>query len=109
VAAAPRVARLTTYDQARQFGKSYVGALNTGQGAFAALFARDARVVVGGAPANPAGVREATPPGLSSFKGVEMDGEGFRIRVRVLEGGAHEDRPHRVQLDASGRIVALEA
>jgi hypothetical protein len=109
VAAAARIARVTTYDQARQFGKAYVGALNTGEGPFAALFARDARVVVGGAPATPAGVREATRPGRSSFKGVEMEGEGFRIRVRVLDGGAHEDRPHRVRLDAGGRIVALEA
>jgi hypothetical protein len=109
VAAAPRLARVTTYDQARQFGKTYVGALNTSPSAFAALFAADARGAVGGAPATPAGVREATPPWRSSFKGVEMDGAGFRIRVRVLEPGSHEDRMHRVELDAGGRIVALDA
>jgi hypothetical protein len=109
VAAAAGGAGLTTYDQARQFGKTYVGALNTGARAFAALFADGARVTVAGAPATPAGVRDATPPGRSGFKGVEMDGRGFRIRVRVIDGGSVDDRLHRVELGAAGRIVELQA
>jgi hypothetical protein len=35
-----------TYDQARQLGKSYVGALNTGPESYAALFAEGAQVRV---------------------------------------------------------------
>ena len=100
---------MTTYDQARQFGKTYVGALNTGEGEFAALFADGARVSLGGAPATPAGVRDATPPGRSWFKGVAMDGNAFNVRVRVLGTGSFEDRRHRLELDASGRIAALQA
>ncbi len=100
---------MTTYDQARQFGKNYVGALNTGDEAFAALFADDARVSVGGAPGTPVRVREVTPPGRSGFKGVELDGGGFRVRVRVIDPTSFEDRMHRVELDDAGRIVELEA
>ena len=100
---------MTTYDQARQFGKAYVGALNTGEDAFSSLFADGARVSLDGAPASPAGVRDVTPPGRSGFKGVELDGEGFRVRVRVFDRTSVEDRLHRVELDGAGRIAALEA
>lgn len=100
---------MTSYDQARQFGKTYVGALNTGDEAFSALFADGARVSVGGDRGTPGRVREVTPPGRSGFKGVELDGEGFQIRVRVIDPTSVEDRMHHVELDDAGRIAHLEA
>ncbi|MEW6583204.1 MAG: hypothetical protein AB1416_10635 [Actinomycetota bacterium] len=110
VAVHPRERRLTTYDQARQFGKTYVGALNTGEEAFAALFADGAAVTVGGAAASPELVRQATPPGRSALRGSRMrqDGE-FAVIVRVRGAASVEDREHVMRLDASGRIVSLSA
>ena len=100
-----------TYDQARQFGKAYVGALNTSAEAFAALFAPDAEVRVGGAPADPQGVRDATPPGRSGFRRARLDPPDVLLTVRVLDRAAAsvDDRVHRLRVDARGRITALEA
>ena len=100
-----------TYDQARQFGKAYVGALNTSPEAFATLFAPGAEVRVGGAPASPNGVRDATPPGRSGFRGARLDPPDVLLTVRVLDRPAArvDDRVHRLRLDGDGRIAALEA
>jgi hypothetical protein len=100
-----------TYDQARQFGKTYVGALNTGPEAFAALFAPGAEVRVAGAPSSPEGVREATPPGRSGFRGARIDGELVVLTVRIIDRAAEsvDDRPHRLLMDDQGRIATLEA
>jgi hypothetical protein len=100
-----------TYDQARQLGKAYVGALNTSAEAFAALFAPGAAVRVGGAPSDPAGVREATPPGRSGFRRARLDPPDVLLTVRVLDRAAAsvDDRVHRLRVDARGRITALEA
>jgi len=100
-----------SYDQARQFGKTYVGALNTGPEAFAALFAPGARVTVGGAPSSPDGVRAATPPGRSSFRGARIDGDRVVLTVRIIDRAAEsvDDRPHRLGMDDEGRITLLEA
>jgi hypothetical protein len=100
-----------THDQARQFGKAYVGALNTGTEAFAALFAPGAVVRVAGADSSPEGVRAATPPGRSGFRGAHIDGDWVVLTVRVIDRAAEsvDDRPHRLQMDDAGRIVLLEA
>jgi len=100
-----------TYDQARQFGKAYVGALNTSSEAFAALFAPGAEVRVAGAHAAPEEVREATPPGRSGFRRARLDPPDVLLTVRVLDRAAAsvEDRVHRLRLDGHGRITALEA
>jgi hypothetical protein len=102
---------IPTYDQARQLGKTYVGALNTGADAFAALFAPGARVSVGGAPASLRAVREATPPGRSAFAGARLDPPHVVLTVRVRDRArvCVEDRPHRLTLAGDGRIAALEA
>lgn len=100
-----------THDQARQFGKAYVGALNTGAGEFAALFAPGAEVRVDGAGTDPDGVRAATPPGRSGFRGARVDGEWVVLTVRVIDraAGTADDRRHRLQMDDAGRIARLEA
>ena len=100
-----------TLDQARQFGKAYVGALNTSPDAFAALFASGAEVRVGGAPAELARVLEETPPGRSAFRGARLDAPDVLLTVRVRDRAAEsvDDRVHRLRLDAGGRIAALEA
>ena len=100
-----------TYDQARQFGKAYVGALNTSPEAFAALFAPGAEVRVAGAPASPDAVRDATPPGRSGFRRARLDPPDMLLTVRVLDRPAArvDDRVHRLRLDGDGRITALEA
>jgi hypothetical protein len=99
---------MTTYDQARQFGKGYVGALNTSRPAFAALFAPDARVAVDGAEASLDRVPERTPPGRSAFRRARLDGPGFVLTVRVLRRDGVDDQAHRIELDEGGRIRALE-
>jgi hypothetical protein len=100
-----------SYDQARQFGKDYVGALNTSPEAFGALFAPGAAVRVAGAPSDPDGVRDATPPGRSAFRGARLDPPDVLLTVRVLDRAraSIEDRVHRLRLDRAGRIMALEA
>jgi hypothetical protein len=100
-----------SYDQARQFGKTYVGALNTGPDAYAALFAPGAEVRLGGAPSSPEGVREATPPGRSSFRGARIDGDRVVLTVRVIDRAAEsvDDRAHRLAMNDRGRIALLEA
>ena len=99
-----------TYDQARQFGKAYVGALNTSAEAFTALFAPDAEVRVGGAPADPQGVRDATSRPLR-LPAARLDPPDVLLTVRVLDRAAAsvDDRVHRLRLDERGRITALEA
>jgi hypothetical protein len=100
-----------TYDQARQFGKTYVGALNTSSEDFASLFAPGAEVRVAGAPATLERVREATPPGRSGFRRARLDPPDVLLTVRVLDRAAAsvDDRIHRLRLDRQGRITALEA
>ena len=100
-----------TYDQARQFGKTYVGALNTSHEAYAALFAPAAEVRVGGAAAPLARVLADTPPGRSAFRGARLEAPDVLLTVRVRDRAAEsvDDRVHRLRLDAHGRITALEA
>jgi hypothetical protein len=100
-----------TYDQARQLGKAYVGALNTSPEAFAALFAAGAEVRVGGAPAAPEAVRDATPPGRSGFRRARLEPPDVLVTVRVIDRAAAsvDDRVHRLRLDERGRIAVLEA
>ena len=100
-----------SYDQARQFGKTYVGALNTGTEAFSALFAPGAEVRVAGAASDPQGVRDATPAGRSGFRGARLDPPAVVLTVRVIDRAAQsvDDRPHRLTFDADGRITTLEA
>jgi len=100
-----------TYDQARQLGKAYVGALNTGLDAFSALFAPGAEVRVDGAPAPLERVLETTPPGRSAFRRARLEPPHvvFTVRVRDRAAESVDDRPHRLVLDERGRIAALEA
>ena len=100
-----------TYDWARQFGKTYVGALNTGPDAFAALFAPGAVVRVGGGEGSPESVRTATPPGRSAFRRARIDEPWVVLTVRVIDRAAEsvDDRPHRLRFDDAGRITLLEA
>ena len=100
-----------TYDQARQFGKTYVAALNTGSEPFAALFATDAVVRLGGEPSDPDGVRAVTPAGRSGFRGAALDPPAVVVTVRVIDRAAEsvDDRPHRLSFDDQGRIASLEA
>jgi len=100
-----------TYDQARQFGKAYVGALNTSRDTFAALFAPSAAVRVGGTPAPPERVLDVAPPGRSAFRGARLDPPDLLLTVRVRDRAAArvDDRVHRLRLDRDGRITALEA
>ncbi len=102
---------MLSYDQARQYGKSYVGALNTGTEAFAALFAPEAEVRVGGAPSDPQGVRDATPAGRSGFRGARLEPPEVVLTVRVIDAASQsvDVRPHRLTLDDAGRITRLEA
>jgi len=99
---------VTTYDQARQFGKTYVGALNTSVPAFSALFAPGARVALDGGEASPDRVPDRTPPGRSAFRRARLDGHGIVLTVRVLRRDGVDDQAHRVELDAAGRIRSLE-
>jgi hypothetical protein len=100
-----------TYDQARQLGKTYVGALNTGLDAYAALFAPGAEVRVGGAPADLPRVLEVTPPGRSAFRGARLEPPQVVLTVRVRDRARErvDDLPHRLTLDDRGRIARLEA
>ena len=100
-----------TYDWSRQFGKTYVGALNTSAEAFAALFAPGAEVRVGGAASSPEGVREATPPGRSAFRRARIEEPWVVLTVRVIDraSASVDDRPHRLRFDDGGRVTVLEA
>jgi hypothetical protein len=100
-----------SYDQARQFGKTYVAALNTGADAFAALFAPGATVRVAGRPSDPDGVRAATPPGRSGFRRARLEPPEAVLTVRVIDRVAEsvDDREHRLTFDDEGRISSLEA
>ncbi|MGD9696415.1 MAG: hypothetical protein AB7V42_12245 [Thermoleophilia bacterium] len=100
-----------TYDQARQLGKAYVGALNTGIEAYSALFASGARVRVDGSPSDLHGVLEVTPPGRSGFRGARLDGDHVLYTVRVRDRAAEsvEDRVHRIAYDDDGRVASLDA
>ena len=102
---------MITYDQARQLGKAYVAALNTGDADYAALFAPGARVTLGGAPADPGAVRATVPAGRAGFRGVALDAPDVVVTVRVIDAAreAVDDRRHRLALDDAGRIAALEA
>lgn len=102
---------MTTHDAARQLGKAYVGALNTGPEEFAARFAAGAAVRLDGREADPAAVRAATPPGRSAFRGARVVGEDGEVvwTVRVRDRQGVDDREHWVTLDAEGLITALLA
>jgi hypothetical protein len=98
-----------TYDQARQFGKRYTGAMNSGIEEYAALFAPGAEVVVRGAPADLERVRQVTPPERSGHRGARLDAPEvvFTIRVRDPRAGTVQDIEHRVVIDDDGRITRL--
>jgi hypothetical protein len=100
-----------TYDQARQYGKTYVGALNTGSEAYAALFAEGARVRLDGADADVAGVLAVTPPGRSAFRRARLEPPVVVLTVRVRDRAAArvDDQEHRLTLDDRGHITRLEA
>lgn len=102
---------MITLDQARQFGKAYVAAMNTGSAEYGALFAPGALVTLGGRPADPDAVRAVTPPGVTGFRGARLEPPHVVLTVRVIDRAAAsvDDRAHRLQLDQAGRIAALEA
>lgn len=102
---------MITLDQARQLGKAYVGALNTGDAEYAALFAAGATVRLAGAPADPAAVRATVPAGRAGFRGAALAPPHVVVTVRVIDTArqAVDDRRHRLALDDGGRIAALEA
>lgn len=99
-----------TYDQARQLGKAYVGALNSGADAFRRLFAPGARVVVGGRPAeDPADVFAVAPPGRSGFRRARLEPPQVCFTIRVRDRESARDLVHRVTVDEAGRIASVEA
>jgi len=100
-----------TYDQARQFGKTYVGALNTGTETYAALFADGAELRVHGADADLGGVLAVTPPGRSAFRRARLEPPVVVLTVRVRDRAAEsvDDQEHRLTLDDAGHITRLEA
>ena len=98
-----------TYDQARQYGKTYVGALNTGVDAFAGLFANDAFITVGGVEADIAAVLEQTPPTRCNYRGARLEDPYAVLNVRVRIGEDVTDIEHRVALNAAGLIATLVA
>ena len=100
---------MLTYDQARQFGKRYTGALNTGIEEYRALFAADAEVVVDGRPATLERVCEVTPPGRSGHRGARLDPPEVVFTIRVRGGAPAEvtDREHRLLVDDAGHITRL--
>lgn len=100
---------MLTYDQARQFGKRYTGAMNTGLEDYAALFAPDAEITIGGRPATLAQVREVTPPDRSGHRGARLEPPEivFTIRVRDRAAATVEDIEHRVIVGDDGRITRL--
>jgi hypothetical protein len=100
---------MLTYDQARQFGKRYTGALNSGPDEYAALFAPGAQVVVDGRAADLDRVRQVTPPDRSGHRGARLDPPEvvFTIRVRDARAGTVRDIEHRVLVDDDGRITRL--
>jgi hypothetical protein len=100
-----------TYDQARQFGKTYVGALNTGRAEFEALLAPDVRLRVGGRDATLDRVFETTPPGRSAFRRARLEPPEVVMTVRVRDRAAErvDDREHRLLLDDAGRIAVIDA
>jgi hypothetical protein len=73
---------MPTYDQARQYGKTYVAAMNTGAEPYTALFAPGAQVTVAGEPTDPDGVRAVTPAGRSGFRGAKLDPPRVVLTVR---------------------------
>ena len=100
---------MISYDQARQLGKAYMGALNTGEAEFAALFAPGASVTVGGREGTLEDVRAAFPPGRSSFRGARLEPPHVVFTVRVKDGQTVTDLPHRLDVADDGTILALEA
>ena len=102
---------MITYDQARQLGKAYVGAMNTGDAEYAALFAPGADVRLAGAPADPAAVRTTISAGRTGFRGAALAAPHVVITLRVTQPdrGAVADREHRLVVDDAGRIATLEA
>ncbi len=100
---------MLTYDQARQFGKTYTGAMNSGLETYAALFAPQAMITVHGEPATLERVREVTPPDRSGHRGARLDPPEvvFTIRVRDVAAASVADIEHRVVVDDDGRITRL--
>lgn len=111
---------MTSYDRARQLGKEYVGALNTGPAELAARFAPGATARIDGATLRSdiaEAVRALAPPGRSSFRGARLDGPDVVWTVRVkttnaegettnAEGGV-VDQAHRVRLNAAEEITQI--
>lgn len=100
-----------TYDQARQFGKLYAGALNSGLEHYSALFAPGAQITAGGEPATLERIRELFPAERSGYRGARLDPPElvFTIRLRDRAAARVEDFEHRVEVDGDGRITRLAA
>jgi hypothetical protein len=103
------VNRPLTHDRARQLAKDYVAALNGGPEPYTALFAPDAEVSLEGAPATPAAVLAAAPPGRCGYRGVRTAPPGFVVTVRVIADGSADDQRHEITLGSDGLIQALSA
>ena len=103
---------MPTYDQARQFGKAYVGRpQHRRPRPSRPCSPRAPRCAWAGRPPRPTAVRDATPPGRSGFRRARLDPPDVLLTVRVLDRAAAsvDDRVHRLRLDERGRITALEA
>lgn len=102
---------MISYDQARQLGKTYVGALNSGLEAFSELFAEGAEVLVDGAAVDLARLLGRTPPGRSAFRRARLEPPEVVLSVRVRDRAAEsvDDQEHRLTLDGAGRIARVEA
>ena len=101
--------RPLTHDRARELAKAYVAAINGGPEPYAALFAPDVEVRLRGAPATPAAVLAAAPPGRCGYRGVRTAAPGFVVTVRVIAKGSADDQRHEIMLGSDGLIRALSA
>jgi len=98
-----------TYDQARQFGKLYTGAMNSGLEQYAALFAPGTEIIVRGEPSDLERVREVCPPECTGHRGARLDAPEvvLTVRVRDADAGSVADIEHRLLIDDDGRIARL--
>lgn len=100
---------MISYDQARQFCKTYVAALNTSPEAYAALFAPDAEILRESRPCTLTDIAAFTPAGRSGYGGARIEGPEVVLLVKVRHPERLDLHEHRVLLDNDGRIVRLRA